>query len=101
MGKMPEWQKAARKIWRASPDTTQLSFSGEPRCWRTDRHENRKFSVRTPRSANVLRLERSASERRSAAAVRAPTPEGAPIDAGFTAASEALGWIQRRQLFES
>src|SRR5215471_18752143 len=30
----------------------------------TDRHENRKFSVRTPRSANVLRPERSDSERR-------------------------------------
>src|SRR5215471_20539576 len=30
----------------------------------TDRHENRKFSVRTPRSANVLRPENSDSERR-------------------------------------
>jgi hypothetical protein len=56
----------------------------------TDRHENR-ISVRTPRSANVLRPERSDSERRSAAAVRAPTPEGAPLGAGFTAASEAPG----------
>ena len=47
----------------------------------TDRHENRKFSVRTPRHAQT----------QSAAAVRAPTPGGAPLGAGFTAASEALG----------